>query len=69
MDLHQELQNALRRRRESLAITQAHLADLSGVSLRTVAEIERGNGNPSLMTICKLADVLGVDLRLMIKKP
>ena len=52
-----------------LGITQAHLADLAGVSLRTIAAIERGHGNPSLSTLCKLADVLGAELKLVISQP
>jgi transcriptional regulator with XRE-family HTH domain len=41
---------------------------LSGVGLRTVKQFESGKGNPTLETIQKLADVLGLEMQLAIKK-
>ena len=41
---------------------------LSGVGLRTVKKFESGKGNPTLETIQKLADVLGLEMQLTIKK-
>ncbi|SHH53456.1 Helix-turn-helix [Chryseolinea serpens] len=63
------LYETLRERRETLGVTQLHLAELSGVALRTLKEIESGKGNPTAETLSKLADVMGMDLKLEIRKP
>jgi y4mF family transcriptional regulator len=64
----EELIKVLKERREALKITQEHLAELSGVGLRTLKSIESGKGNPTLDTLNKLADVLGLELKLEIRK-
>jgi y4mF family transcriptional regulator len=67
--MHQEeLINVLKDRREALKVTQEHLAELSGVGLRTLKSIESGKGNPTIETLNKLADVLGLELKLEIRK-
>ena len=67
--MHQEiLIKVLKDRREALKVTQEHLAELSGVGLRTLKAIESGKGNPTIETLNKLADVLGLELKLEIKK-
>ncbi|MEZ0610351.1 helix-turn-helix transcriptional regulator [Fibrella sp. WM1] len=68
--MHQQaLTKSLAARRDVLRITQEHLAELSGVGLRTVKAIESGKGNPTVATLMKLADVLGMELRLAVKQP
>jgi len=49
-------------------VTQDTLAELSGVGLRTVKQFESGKGNPTLLTLQKLTDVLGLEVSLSIKK-
>ena len=67
--MHQEeIIKVLKDRREALKVTQEHLAELSGVGLRTLKSIESGKGNPTIETLNKLADVLGLELKLEIKK-
>jgi transcriptional regulator with XRE-family HTH domain len=67
--MHQdELIKVLKDRREVLKVTQEHLAELSGVGLRTLKSIESGKGNPTMATVTKLADVLGLELKLEIRK-
>jgi transcriptional regulator with XRE-family HTH domain len=46
-----------------------HLAELSGVGLRTLKSLERGKSNPTFETLSKLADVLGMELKLEVKQP
>ncbi len=55
-------------RRESLRVTQETLAELSGVGLRTLKQFESGKGNPTLMTLQKLGDALGLEVNLQIKQ-
>ncbi len=64
-----ELIQALKKRREELGVTQEHLADLSGVGLRTLKSLESGKSNPTFETLSKLARVLGMELKLEVKKP
>lgn len=66
---HSELITVLKERREALGITQAHLAELADISLRTLKTLEVGKGNPTLETIAKLIEVLGMELKLEIKAP
>ena len=64
---HLNLTSTFINRRDTLRITQAYLAELAGVSLRTVKAIESGTGNPRMDTLIKLADVLGMELKLVVK--
>ncbi len=62
-----ELTKIIKRRREMLQVNQEMLAELSGVSLRTIKQFESRKGNPTLKTISKLADALGLELTLIVK--
>jgi transcriptional regulator with XRE-family HTH domain len=57
----------IKERREALKVTQDTLAELSGVGLRTLKQLESGKGNPTLLTLQKIADVLGMEVCLKIK--
>jgi len=65
----EKLIQTIKERREMMRVTQETLAELSGVGLRTLKQFESGKGNPTLLTIQKLADVLGMEVCLQIKKP
>ena len=56
------LREVIKARRKVLDISQQDLAEISGISLPTVKDIERGLANPSLSTISKLLDVLGMEI-------
>lgn len=58
----------IRKRRKELSITQPHLAELAEISTNTLYKLERGQGNPSLDVLNKLAEVLGMELTLEVKK-
>lgn len=66
--LAKELGETIRNRRKELSITQPHLAELAKVSTNTLYKLERGQGNPSLEVLNKLAEVLGMELTLEIKR-
>ena len=59
---------AIKNRRKELNITQPHLAELAQLSVNTLYKLERGQGNPSLDSLIKLSDVLGMELKLEVKK-
>lgn len=58
----------IKERRTLLGLTQQDLSDYTGVSLRIIKSIEAGKGNPSVSTLSKIAEVLGLELRLQIKE-
>jgi transcriptional regulator with XRE-family HTH domain len=62
-----ELIKTIKARREVLQVTQEGLAELSGVGLRTLKQFESGKGNPTLSTLQKISDVLGMEVCLKIK--
>ena len=63
-----DLVQQIKERRESLKITQESLADLSGVGLRTIKQLEGGKANPTFNTLQEIADVLGLELVLQVKR-
>ena len=63
----EDLINTIKERRENLKVNQENLAKLSGVGLRTLKQFESGKANPTLQTIQKIADVLGLEVCLKVK--
>lgn len=53
----------IKRRRKSLRLTQAELADLAGVSSRFVFDLENGKPSVSLEKTQLVASALGLELR------
>lgn len=66
--LDENIYKKIKERRILLGITQQDLSDLSGVALRTIKQVETGKGNPSVNTLNKMVDVLGMSMELVIKK-
>lgn len=56
-------------RRKELGISQVDLAEMSGISLATIKNIERGKGNPSYETIVRIMDVLGMEINFTVRSP
>lgn len=54
-------------RRTLLGLTQQDLADYSGLSPRIIKSIEVGKGNPSVGTLTKIADVLGLEFIMKVR--
>jgi putative transcriptional regulator len=52
----------VREKRKEKKLTQAQLAEMVGVSQRSISFIETGWRNPSIGTAIKLANALGVTL-------
>jgi transcriptional regulator with XRE-family HTH domain len=63
-----DLIQTIKERRRMLKVTQETLAELSGVGLRTLKQFESGKGNPTLQTLQKLANVLGMEISLQVRK-
>jgi y4mF family transcriptional regulator len=53
---------SIRRARKQAGLTQQQLAELVGLSDRTIREIEHGTGTPGLGSVLTVLTVLGLDL-------
>ncbi|AYD48146.1 helix-turn-helix domain-containing protein [Arachidicoccus soli] len=58
----------IKSRRDSLQVTQETLSELSGVAIGALKKFESGKGNPTLMTLKKLCDTLGLEITLNVKE-
>lgn len=58
----------IKERRTLLGISQQDLADFSGVGISTIKDLERGVGNPSIKTLKKILDVVGLEIVLQVKQ-
>ena len=58
----------IRRLRKERGLTQEQLADQAGMAMRYLSGVERGEENPTLRFLAKLADALGVPLADLLKK-
>ena len=55
-------------RRKSRNIVQGDLADIAGISLRTLRDIEKGVANPELQTLMSICNVLGLEIKIEVMK-
>ena len=60
----QELGQMIRSRRKLLGLRQRDLAELAEVTLRGLTDLERGQANPTIRQLAKIAEVLGLELCL-----
>lgn len=66
--LIQEIGKGIKQRRKALKITQPNLAQLAKVATNTLYKIERGQANPTIDILEKITDVLGLEVKLEVKK-
>lgn len=59
----------VRQERQALGWTLDQLAEVSGVSRRMVINIEHGETNPSVGTLLRISDALGVGLPTLVELP
>src|SRR5437899_12430701 len=59
----------VRQERQSRRWTLDHLADAAGVSRRMVVNVEQGTANPSVGTLLRIGDALGVGLPTLVAPP
>lgn len=63
-----EIGKLVEKRRADLQLKQEDLAELAGVTIKTIYQLETGKGNPSFSTLEKVLSVLGLTLNVEIKK-
>jgi DNA-binding XRE family transcriptional regulator len=59
--------SSLRDRRKTLRLDQKDLAELAGVSLHTLINMETGKGNPTLDVAQRILDALGLELVVQVR--
>ena len=60
MDQKIKLGDAVKRERDRRGMTQMQLADATGVSLRTITDVESYEANPRFDTLCQLIQYLRI---------
>ncbi len=55
--------------RKATGMTQKELAERTGIAQSDISRLERGNGNPSLRTLQRLAEGMGMVLRIEFLAP
>jgi transcriptional regulator with XRE-family HTH domain len=65
---NEEIVKTIKVRKEILAINQENLAELSDVGIATLKRFESSKGNITLNNLQKIADTLGLEIRLELKK-
>ena len=59
----------IKERRKLLRITQPDLAEMAGISINTLYKIERGQANPTIQIVNKIAEILGMEIKIEVKQP
>ncbi|MBQ9702697.1 MAG: helix-turn-helix transcriptional regulator [Bacteroidales bacterium] len=62
------LAGVIKSRRNTLNISQQDLAEMAGIGLATIKNIERGKGNPSIGTVFKIMEVLGMVIEYKVRQ-
>lgn len=57
----------VRKRRKFLKISQNDLAYITGISRRSLQEIESGKSNPGINQLVKVFEALGLEMRIEVK--
>jgi transcriptional regulator with XRE-family HTH domain len=65
---NKEIVSIIKERKEILGINQEYLAEISEVGVATLKRFESGKRNITLNNLQKIADVLGLELKLELKK-
>lgn len=56
-----------KQRRALLGLTQQELSEYTGLSVRIIKSVEAEDGNPSLRTLERMADILGLEIIMKVK--
>lgn len=62
-----KIEEVIKQRRSHLNITQNDLAEFADVGISTIKDLERGKSNPSVSTLQKILEVLGLEMKIEVK--
>jgi transcriptional regulator with XRE-family HTH domain len=57
----------IQKRRLQLKLTQKDVAEMTGMTFKSISEIELGIRNPTLNTLNKILEILGLAISVQIK--
>ena len=66
--LDMKIQEVMKLQCKALGITLQDLADMSEIAISTIKKIESGKGTPSLSTVEKIMDILGMEVKYEIRQ-
>lgn len=58
----------IKKRRNSLGLNQRALSEISQVAIHTLSNIEAGKGNPTVETLNRVLNVMGLEVQIGIKE-
>ena len=64
---NQEIGKLIQERRDYLNLTQKDVAEMAGITFKSISDIELGIRNPTVNTLKSVLDVLGLELTIHIK--
>ena len=64
---NRQIGKIIQERRDYLNLTQKDVAEMAGITFKSISQIELGLRNPSLSTLKNILDVLGLELTVQIK--
>lgn len=59
-----QLGSLLAKRRNEMKLSQAYVAEITGISRRTLQQIESGQANPTIDSLLSLLQALGLQLSI-----
>ena len=62
-----EIGELIQKRRNFLSLKQEDLAEMSQISPKSIYLLEQGKGNPSIDTLNKIFEVLGLEFLIRVK--
>jgi transcriptional regulator with XRE-family HTH domain len=68
MNIARRLAIIIKKRRLELSLSQQDVSEMSEVALRTVNALESGNSSVNMKNLEAVADVLGLEITLELKK-
>jgi len=63
-----EIGKNIKKRRKLLHINQLEMCNIAEISQHTLSAVENGKGNPSIETLLKILDILGMEIDMRIRK-
>ncbi len=68
MEAIKKIAHLIQQRRDHMRITQKQLAEMADIGINTLYKIETGQANPTLGSLQKITDILGMEITLQVKK-
>jgi y4mF family transcriptional regulator len=58
----------IKKRRKFLKLTQIDIAEIIGMSRRSLQMLEKGEGNPTFEQLSKILSTLGLEIKISVKR-